>query len=115
MEQQSNSAPSHGCLVALVLLTGLVGLVACGPAAPIPAAPPPATQQPAVVVEKPPVEIVQAPAENVPVVGSAKATTYHRPTCEWAQKISRRNLVTFSSAETAREKGYRPCRSCNPK
>lgn len=52
--------------------------------------------------------------ELLHVVGSAKSTVYHRPSCVWAEKISPSNLVTFSSREEAEAAGYRPCKVCKP-
>jgi serine/threonine protein kinase len=48
------------------------------------------------------------------VVGSTIRLIYHRPACEWAQKIGRRNRVSFPSPSSARSGGYRPCRVCHP-
>lgn len=48
------------------------------------------------------------------VVASAIRTVYHRPSCEWARKMSSRNRIQFSSAADARAKRYRPCRVCRP-
>lgn len=45
---------------------------------------------------------------------SSKSRIYHLPTCKWAQKISKDNLITFSSKEEAATKGYRPCKVCKP-
>ena len=47
-------------------------------------------------------------------VGSAKSNKYHYPSCVWAKKISPKNLVQFSSAKDAQQKGYRPCKVCKP-
>jgi methylphosphotriester-DNA--protein-cysteine methyltransferase len=47
-------------------------------------------------------------------VGSKKSDKYHYTTCEWAKKISPYNLVTFKSAEAARDAGYVPCKVCEP-
>jgi len=113
--KQHTNASSHGFLVVLVLLASLVAFSACSPEVPQPVAQPVPAPQPAVIIVKPVAEVVQEPVVHEPVVGSARATTYHRPSCEWAMKISHRNLVTFSDSELARTKGYRPCRSCNPK
>jgi len=45
---------------------------------------------------------------------SAKSHVYHRPSCKWAQKIGKDNLITFASKEEAAAKGYRPCKVCKP-
>lgn len=47
-------------------------------------------------------------------VGSAKSNKYHRQSCRSAYKISPANLVTFSSPEDARSRGYVPCKVCRP-
>jgi hypothetical protein len=48
------------------------------------------------------------------VVGSSIRFIYHRPGCDWAAKISHRNRIAFGSAHEAANRGYRPCRVCNP-
>ena len=45
---------------------------------------------------------------------SKESTKYHYPTCKWAQKISPKNLVKFSSPEQATKAGYVPCKVCKP-
>lgn len=47
-------------------------------------------------------------------VASSKSDKYHYPTCMWAQRIKPENLIKFSSAKEAQEKGYRPCKVCKP-
>ncbi|ACX52448.1 nuclease (SNase domain protein) [Ammonifex degensii KC4] len=47
-------------------------------------------------------------------IGNARSKVFHRPDCEWAQKISPRNRVEFRNKEEALEAGYRPCKVCNP-
>jgi hypothetical protein len=51
---------------------------------------------------------------NAPIVGSLIRHIYHRPSCEWAGKISARNRITFASASDAQARGYRRCRVCTP-
>ena len=46
--------------------------------------------------------------------GSAKGTTYHRPSCQWAQKTKPPNRVVFKSKEEAVKAGYHPCNDCKP-
>ena len=92
----SPSTPRFGCLVVLVLFAALAGLVACSPDAPS---------------RSPPV----AASDDHCVVGSSKGKTYHRSSCEWARKVSPRNLVRFAGEEEAAKKGYGPCRTCFPK
>ncbi len=47
-------------------------------------------------------------------VGSKNSNIYHRPSCQWAQKISKSNEIWFSSIADAEAKGYRPCKVCKP-
>jgi hypothetical protein len=54
-------------------------------------------------------------SEAEPLVGSSKGKTYHRPSCEWAQKIRPTNLIRFRDLQEATKKGYAPCRTCLPK
>ncbi len=55
-----------------------------------------------------------APAAGSEVVGSRNSDVYHRPDCEWAKKISPKNLVKFKSAKDAVSEGRRACNGCNP-
>ncbi len=48
------------------------------------------------------------------VVGSRIRNIYHRPSCEWARKISKHNRVYFSSESEAKSRGYHRCRVCFP-
>jgi len=87
------------------------------PPTPPPPPPPPPTwhtypRSPALPVPTPsPSPVAGGPA----VVGSNFSTIYHRPSCEWARKVSKRNLIVFQggSAE-AKAFGYRACRVCRP-
>lgn len=47
-------------------------------------------------------------------VGSKNSNVYHRPECKWAKEIAPHNRVWFSSGTEARQRGYRPCRVCDP-
>lgn len=47
-------------------------------------------------------------------VGSTSSTKYHRPSCRYAVKIRPENRIYFASAEAAENKGYKPCKACNP-
>ena len=53
-------------------------------------------------------------AADYKYVGSSKSNKYHYPTCEWALKINPANLVKFKSAKEALDKGFVPCKVCNP-
>jgi methylphosphotriester-DNA--protein-cysteine methyltransferase len=51
---------------------------------------------------------------GVVLVGSAKSNKYHFQQCQWAQRISAQNLVTFKDSRAARAMGYVPCKVCRP-
>lgn len=46
--------------------------------------------------------------------GSSQSDVYHYPACPSAQQISPSNLMSFTSADIAVTKGYRPCQICVP-
>ena len=45
-------------------------------------------------------------------VGSEYSDRYHEPSCVWARQLEPSRRIYFSSAESAEEKGYRPCAIC---
>lgn len=45
---------------------------------------------------------------------SSSSGKFHKPSCEWAQKISGKNKVVFHSKDEALNAGYSPCQVCNP-
>ena len=75
----------------------------------VPASPTP----PRVSTRAPAVQTGRPTGKGV-VVGSSIRLIYHSPYCKWAQKISSRNRVTFSSSADARAAGYRACSVCSP-
>ena len=46
--------------------------------------------------------------------GSSKSSKFHKPSCEWAQKINGKNKVVFHSRDEAIKAGYQPCSVCSP-
>ena len=48
------------------------------------------------------------------ICGSKRSGVYHRSICPYTQRIEPENLVMFSSAKEAKEKGYAPCKLCKP-
>ena len=48
------------------------------------------------------------------IVASKNSDKFHRPSCEWAQKIAPDNLITFQSVEEAFRAGLKPCAQCRP-
>ncbi len=53
-------------------------------------------------------------AQENALVGSTSSTKYHMPECRYAVKIRPENRIYFASAEEAENKGYKPCKACNP-
>ena len=47
-------------------------------------------------------------------VASKNGTVFHRPGCKWAKQIKSYNLIKFKTRDEALNKGYSPCRTCNP-
>jgi len=47
-------------------------------------------------------------------VASAKREPFHKPSCEWAKKISPTNLETYKSRDEATKASHRPCKVCKP-
>lgn len=47
-------------------------------------------------------------------LGNANSKKFHRPSCQWAQKISPGNRVWFDTREEAIRAGYQPCKVCKP-
>ena len=45
---------------------------------------------------------------------SAKSDKFHKPDCEWAQKISSKNKQVYHSRDAALNDGKVPCSVCNP-
>jgi hypothetical protein len=111
-----------GGFFALALRTGTVSRSPHSPPTVAPAPPQRTTVAPA-----PPQRWSTAPrglqtarAQSVPgtaagqVVASSIRSIYHRPSCEWAVKMSRRNKLVFGSSAEARQRGLRACRVCRP-
>lgn len=53
-------------------------------------------------------------SSSVVYYASVKTDKFHKPSCEWAQKISSKNLVTYDSRDDAIAAGKSPCQVCNP-
>jgi hypothetical protein len=70
--------------------------------------------------QRPPIIVTPQPPPTHPpgprqpkVVANTLSLVYHRPSCEWARKISRHNRIYISEDE-ARRRGYHPCSVCRP-
>lgn len=47
-------------------------------------------------------------------IGNKNSRKFHRPDCQWAQKIAPYNRVFFKTREEAISAGYTPCKVCKP-
>lgn len=47
-------------------------------------------------------------------IGNSNSLKFHRPTCQWAKKISPTNRVEFKSKQDAINQGYVACKVCKP-
>jgi len=47
-------------------------------------------------------------------IGNSNSKKFHRPDCQWTQKIAPQNRVEFRSREGAVWGGYVPCKVCSP-
>lgn len=48
------------------------------------------------------------------ICGSKRSGVYHRSICPYVQGIVIGNVISFSSAKEAKERGYSPCKLCRP-
>jgi len=55
-----------------------------------------------------------AAARGQAYLASVNREPFHRPSCQWAAKISTRNLAGYDSPQAAIDDGHRPCKSCRP-
>ena len=63
----------------------------------------------------PAAEAAAAPAKaEAEYWASAKGKTFHRPSCEWAQRISEGNLVKYKTRDEAIAAGKKACKVCRP-
>jgi hypothetical protein len=70
-------------------------------------------QRPPIIVTPRPPPPHTAGARQSNVIVNTVSLVYHRPSCEWARKISRRNRI-YITADEARRRGYHPCSVCRP-
>lgn len=49
-----------------------------------------------------------------PVIGNKRTMVFHRTNCPAVRQISPKNRVRFPNAEVALERGFHPCRECQP-
>ncbi len=57
---------------------------------------------------------VQQEKQEFVLFGSRKSNKFHRPACQYVQRIKAGNLVGFRSREEAIRAGFIPCKVCNP-
>ncbi len=53
-----------------------------------------------------------AAKDTVKYIGNSDSKKYHKPSCDYAKKISKDNRVEFASAADAKKAGYKPCKVC---
>jgi len=107
------------CLFVLAVIVGLGATAVAGSSQPSPTpvsipvsrSPGPTTTT-TIPTRRP--TVASAGMGSVQVVASNVRTIYHRPSCKWALKMSRRNRLAFASPAEAQSHGYRPCRVCRP-
>lgn len=63
--------------------------------------------------QKQQVENPEIASQECQLVGSKNSDKYHLPGCDNAKKIKAGNLVCFSSAQDAQDKGYKPAKCCH--
>lgn len=49
-----------------------------------------------------------------PVIANKRTMVFHRPDCPSVEQISPQNRIRLPNAETALERGFHPCRECQP-
>ncbi|MFN4180440.1 MAG: Ada metal-binding domain-containing protein, partial [Armatimonadota bacterium] len=49
-----------------------------------------------------------------PVIGNKRTMVFHRTNCSAVRQISLKNRVRFPNAKAALERGFHPCRECQP-
>lgn len=55
-----------------------------------------------------------AHTDPYPLVGNKNSRVYHYGTCESVSDMKEQNKVVFLTIDDATEKGYKPCKRCNP-
>jgi len=58
--------------------------------------------------------VLAADQKEPSYVASAKRGPFHKPSCEWAKKISPTNLEKYNTRDAAIKAGHRPCKVCKP-
>ncbi|GAB6274943.1 MAG: hypothetical protein STSR0004_18080 [Peptococcaceae bacterium] len=61
-----------------------------------------------------PASISNKASTETKYIGNSNSRKFHRPDCQWAQKIAPRNRVEFRRREEAIKAGYQPCKTCKP-
>jgi hypothetical protein len=46
--------------------------------------------------------------------GSSQSDKFHYPSCRWAKRINKGNLIVFRSRQEALDSGYVACKVCRP-
>jgi len=59
-------------------------------------------------------KIDKTEAAKYAYVASSEREIFHKPSCRWADKISERNLIGFTTRDEAVKSGRRACKVCEP-
>lgn len=59
-------------------------------------------------------EVAPETSGKLSYIGNKNSKKFHLDTCSGAQDIKKENKVSFDSREDAINKGYSPCKTCNP-
>lgn len=51
---------------------------------------------------------------RLPVIGNKRTMVFHRTNCPAVKNISPQNRIRFPNSEAALERGFHPCRECQP-
>jgi len=55
-----------------------------------------------------------SPEEYYVASKKSKRFVFHRPGCQWGERIKTDNLIRFETRDEALDSGYSPCRTCKP-
>ena len=74
----------------------------------------PLTPTAVLAADRQPDLVVQQDRQEFILFGSSKSNKFHRPSCQYVQRIKPGNVVGFRSRDEAIGMGYVPCKVCRP-